>query len=325
MLTVMYVVILAFILFCSAGITRSLFAQRVENRFNRVRVPVFSGEVIVLPPSPRAEDMRADFLQATIIVDGLLLFVAGVLSYWLAGFTLRPIQAAYNCQRQFLSDVSHELRTPLAILRTGLENELDAEKFSKIRPEIESHLEEVDRMSQLIGDFLVLSRLDSRDGSKSETEIANLQDVVQKTVNDLRSIAERQNITLTLVQNDELALPVSIPSKELLVRAIANVINNAIAYNHEFGSVQILTKGNGRTAILSIKDTGVGIAAHEQKKVFDRFYRAEKSRTRHAGGSGLGLPIVKSIIDSLGGSVALSSEVGRGTEVIISLPIHKAS
>jgi len=324
MLTVMYVVILALILFSSASITRSLFAQRIESRFSRVEIRL--SERVGLPsPQPRPEDMRADFLYATIIVDGLLLFVAGAFSYWLAGFTLRPIQAAYNRQRQFLSDVSHELRTPLALLRTGLENELSMGQFSKVRPEIEDHLEEVDRMSRLIGDFLVLSRLDSHEGNGNGAKVVDLQAVVRETADELRDNAKRHGVSLVLTQDDGLRLPVSVPSKELLARAVANVVNNAIAYNRESGSVQISTRADGRSATVRVKDTGIGIAAEEQELVFDRFYRAEKSRTRRTGGSGLGLPIVKSIVDSLGGSVTLSSQVGQGTEVTISLPVHRTS
>ncbi|MFH2062650.1 MAG: HAMP domain-containing sensor histidine kinase [bacterium] len=323
MLTLMYVAILAVILMSSGGITRSLFSYRLEGRFKRIETAVIVGTDRPLPP-PMMEYLRADLLEATLIVNGLLLIVAGLLSYWLAGFTLRPIQAAYNRQRQFLSDASHELRTPLAILQTGLENELSSPEFSALRPAIRSHLEETERMGRLVCDFMVLSRLDGRDDSRRPAFPVDLRAVVAETVGRFGPVAEREGIVLRMDDGGS-AVPVAVTDRELLPRVMANLIDNAIKYNRPGGSVDASVRADGRTAVVEVRDTGCGIPSDEQDKVFGRFYRAEKSRTRRTGGSGLGLAIVHSIVGSLGGGVSLESRPDSGTAVVVTLPVHRSS
>ncbi|MFH1252765.1 MAG: ATP-binding protein [Candidatus Uhrbacteria bacterium] len=323
MLTAMYVIILAVILFSSGTITRAIFSQRLDMRFDRWEI--YSDGVIGRLPPPRIDDVRDDLQEVTFFVNGLLLLVAGILSYWLAGLTLQPIQAAYNKQRQFLSDASHELRTPLAILQTDLENEMSKAQSPDERLATESHLEEVKRMGRLVNDLLILSRLDGGESPAEKNRPVDFSMITRETVDRLQSIAKKFKVTLTLIQDDNFSLSVLAPSKDLLVQAITNVINNAIIYNKETGQVTVSTSVDGHTAIIKVVDTGVGITKEEAEKVFDRFYRAEKSRSRQTGGSGLGLSIVQSIINSLGGSITLTSELEKGTTVVITLPLHKTS
>jgi len=326
-LTIIYVALLAVILFFSSGIVYSFFSQRLEHRFERLDLRFNDQRLIIgeISPPPTSAEVLEDLLFSLLFVDGFFLVIVGFLSYWLAEATLKPIKDAYEFQKQFLSDASHELRTPLAILQTDLENELIVEKSLEARVVFESHLEEVKRMSRLVGDLLTLSRIADGENIVKKNTVVDLQTVVSETVERLQSIAKKNNISLIFNPDEKLYLPVLTSSRDLLVQTITNVVNNAIIYNKELGQVNVSTTINGRLAVVKIEDTGVGISKEEIKKVFDRFYRAEKSRSRQTGGSGLGLSIVHSIVNSLGGSVTLTSELGKGTTVMISLPIHKAS
>lgn len=323
-LTIIYVAILAVILFSSATITRSIFSERLNERFHSFQD--YSGtRPEHMPAPPNAEDVRGDLLQVTIIVNGLLLLVAGGLSYLLAGITLRPIQLAYNRQRQFLSDASHELRTPLAILQTDLENERATTKVSATQKAIESHLEEVARMGHLVADLLTLSRLS--DGKKDGQKMlpVDLASTVKISVDRLQSVAKKHGVTLALSKDNLQEILVLSQNDDVLMEAVTNVIHNAIVYNREGGRVDVSVGIQGRSATVKVEDTGVGIAEGEIKKVFDRFYRSEKSRSRQTGGSGLGLSIVQSIMRTLDGSITIASELGKGTVALLTFPIHKAS
>jgi signal transduction histidine kinase len=318
-LAFVYVIILVVVLFSSGGITRFIFSHQLENRFNRFEM--YNEDRANRVPPPRTEDVRGDLLETTLAVNGLLLIVAGVLSYWFAGLTMRPIKEAYKKQRQFLSDASHELRTPLAILQTNIENELDATKSPIARDSIVSNLEEIKRMGALIDDLLVLSRLDARNSTVEDYMPVDLYSLVRETVERLKPIATKHGISILFEELDDFKLSVMVTDRELLARALMNVINNAIVYNKEAGSVSILILNNGRTASIIVEDTGVGIERADVEKVFDRFYRAEKSRSRQTGGSGLGLSITKSVVESHGGSIKIKSVIGEGTTVEIVLSI----
>ena len=278
-----------------------------------------------MPPPPNPDDVRADLFQVTILVDGTLLIVAGGLSYWLAGLTLRPIRAAYVRQRQFLSDASHELRTPLAILQTQLENEREATASPASRAAFDSNLEEIGRMTQLVNDLLTLSRLGADPASPAGEKTIDVVAVVRESMDRLRPIADRHRVALSLSVSDRMAGRFTLaPNEEMLVQAFTNVIQNAILYNKENGRVDVTASSEGGHMTVTVADTGVGIAQEELRKVFDRFYRSEKSRSRQTGGSGLGLSIVHSILSFLGGSVSMTSDLGTGTVVTLKLPIHKA-
>ncbi|MBI2473277.1 ATP-binding protein [Candidatus Uhrbacteria bacterium] len=323
-LTLMYLLVLAVVLFISGGVTRSFFSQRLDDRFHRFNAYLDQRPKPISVMLPLADDVRADLLHVTLIVNTLLLFIAGLLSYWLAGKTLRPIQEAYSKQKHFLSDVSHELRTPLAILQTDLENELETANTQHSRQALQSHLEEVSRMSRLVTSLLMLSRLDGGQAGTLETkdEVVDLQLVLHKTIDRLTPLAQKHQITLSFFPSTSVEIPIA-TSKEFLEQAITNVIHNAIQYNKKDGRVDVCVSTQEDTATIVVKDTGIGIAQEDLQKVFDRFYRVEKSRSRQTGGSGLGLSIVQSIISSLGGVISLSSQLNEGTTVRIVLPIHK--
>lgn len=315
-LTMIYATLLFLILTLSGGITYGAFSQRLEYRYESFRA--HRSVVVVETGAVNPTEVRRDLFDALLAVNAVLLLSAGVLSYHLAGWTLRPIQAAYERQRQFLSDASHELRTPLAILQTDLENSRTT------NPDAESHLEEVQRMGRLVNDLLALSRLDEEAAAKRPMELVDVAAAAREAVDRLRSMAEKSGIALQYEGASDFVV-MALVDRELLQQALSNVIRNAIAYNKENGAVTVATSVDRNKVAIRITDTGIGIAEEDVKKIFDRFYRVDKSRSRAHGGSGLGLAIVRSILEYFGGTVQVTSVLHEGTTVTLILPLQKAS
>lgn len=319
-LTLVYVVILAGILVSSSGISRYIFSERLRARFDESS----SGqEVSERPPAP-SPDMRniqEDFQSTILMVNGVLLIVAAILSYGLAGLTLRPIRSAYQRQRQFLGDASHELRTPLAILQTGLESQLRRNKDTKEEKKIKSHLEEVDRMTRLVEDLLQLSYFAERNINLPNKENIALAPLLRETSERFIELAAKNDINIDCFVDADITV---LGDKQMLSQAITNVLKNAVCYNKSGGSVEVRLSQEQSQAVIEIEDTGIGMNSEDLAHVFDRFYRAEKSRSRGTGGSGLGLSITYAVIRAHRGKIDIQSVPDKGTKVVITLPISQA-
>ncbi len=315
-LTMLYVVILAAILIVSSAVTRGVFNEQLNNRFHGLRFDLERSELV---PVPTAAEVRADLIQTLIVVNSILLIIAGIVSYLVAGATIKPIRAAYTAQKKFLSDASHELRTPLAILKTDFENELLVATDTDVKARLNSHLEEIERMRHLVADLLLLSKLDERGTAPRPVTTLNLADTVSSAVDRLKSLAANHHVTLHLTPTPNLIEVVA--NKDLLDVALSNIISNSIVYNQDHGSVDVTLGLENNQASITIIDTGIGIAAENLERIFDRFWRVEQSRSRATGGSGLGLAIVQSIMTDLGGSVTMNSTEGQGTTTMLKLPL----
>jgi two-component system sensor histidine kinase CiaH len=322
-LTLTYTAILAVILCISSSIIYSAFSNRLAHRFGRFppRQPIHLSEGVA---APRPEDVLRDLTKSLILVNSLLLILAAALSYWLAGVTLAPIQELYERQRRFLSDASHELRTPLAILQADLENILSNQTISvETREQAKSHLEEVARMTALVKDLLLLSQVDETAISEELKKSVDLPALLQTTIDRFEAFATQHDVLLIFSS----AIPTFhvITQESLLTQALGNIVKNAITYNKPQGTVQIQLEKDSTHARIRIQDTGIGISKENVDKIFDRFYRVDKSRSRLTGGSGLGLAITRTIIEQLHGSLELKSELGQGTIMTITLPLSRPS
>ncbi len=318
-LTAIYTGILVVLLLVSSGVTREVFSERLSQRFALVIDRNDRIHPVVFPVN--VTDVTAELSDTLLIVNGILVLLSVFISYRLATRTLRPIEEAYERQRQFLSDASHELRTPLAILQANLENERDSGN-ADLRASAENHLEEVKRMSVLVSDVLSLSKLEHT-GSEAVRSALTVNDVLQNVIDRLSPIAAKHHVALTLEDAPETFNVLA--AEEPLIRVLTNVIENAILYNKTDGSVTVSLEREDDSVRIDVVDTGVGIGEKDVQKIFDRFYRADKSRSRRTGGSGLGLSIARSIVEAFGGTIAMKSTVDVGTTVSILLPIHNAS
>lgn len=236
-----------------------------------------------------------------------------------------------NSQKQFVSNVSHELRTPLTSLRAYIEtlNE-GAWKDPKIAPQfLEVTQEETERMIRMINDLLSLSRMD-RGVSKMDPEWVNLNDFVSHILNRFDMIVktdknanEKKKYTIKRELGNQ-ALWVEIDTDKMM-QVIDNIMNNAIKYSPDGGVITVRLVQNQNHVILSISDQGLGIPRKDLGKIFDRFYRVDKARSRAQGGTGLGLAIAKEIVEAHHGKIWADSSEGKGSTFYISLPYEPMS
>lgn len=250
------------------------------------------------------------------LVDGILLVIIGFSSYFLAGKTLKPIKEALDSQKKFSADASHDLRTPLAIITTESEVTLQNKNASteELRSTIESNLEETKKMSKLVHDLLLISRGDDQSTLHSFIE-TDLHTFIENIVVKLKPQAESKGLQVNLCEYQKLLVTIDSDNFE---RAILNILQNAIKYT-KVGSVTIKLKTDAQKAYVVIEDTGVGIDQKDLPHVFDRFYKAEHSRS-DSSSSGLGLPIAKLIIEEHKGNIQIDNGVNKGTIVTIAIP-----
>ena len=220
-------------------------------------------------------------------------------------------------RREFTANVSHELKTPLQgiigsaeLLENGMVKQEDVPRFvGHIRSEAQ-------RLVTLIGDIIRLSQLD--EGEPMPTESVELLAVAREAAENLRSAAEAKRVTV-----DVTGQPASVSGvRRLLYEIVFNLCDNAIKYNNEGGRVEVEVACEGGTAAVTVRDTGIGIPPEHQSRVFERFYRVDKSHSKASGGSGLGLSIVKHAVQYHHGAIQLKSEVGKGTEIRVTFPVE---
>ena len=230
---------------------------------------------------------------------------------------IERLEQAFRQTAQFTADASHELRTPLTILRGELEVALRGNEINlRGREVLESTLEETERLSKTVENLMVLSRFDSGE-LKLESSRFDLSELCGEVVGHMRLLADDKSIDLRCSSTPE----VEVEADLLRVRQIViNLIDNAIKYTSSGGSINVRTLRQNGEAVIEVADTGQGIPAEAVPYIFNRFYRADKARSRETGGSGLGLAIAKSICDLHGGRILVNSTVGVGTSVRVCIP-----
>lgn len=225
------------------------------------------------------------------------------------------ILAAAKIRQDFTANVSHELKTPLTAISGYaelIENKMvNEEQQIKFAGEIRKHAE---TLVSIVNDIIRLSELDHKESLPEFTKV-DLYEIAEDRIEFLKSNAREKNIKMTLKGEN---CPV-ISDKRLLEELIDNLVQNAIRYNVVNGSVDVTVKQDGNRAQLVVSDTGIGIPQKDQSRVFERFYRVDKSRSKDTGGTGLGLAIVKHIVELHDGEIQLSSEPGKGTTIRIIL------
>jgi signal transduction histidine kinase len=233
---------------------------------------------------------------------------------------LARLDAAFAAQRQFTADASHELRNPLAIIRTNVDVALADPHADPddLRHTITVVKRASDRMARLVDDLLALAR---RQEPTLEFEPFDLGVAVTEASDDFVVPAAARNIVL-----DRAIAPgvVVTGDRDVLKRAVANLLDNAVRLAPAGSRVRLATGSEGDRAWIAVADEGPGIAPEDQPHVFDRFWRADKARSRADGGTGLGLAIVRQIVESHGGQVRLQSKVGLGSSFVIWLPVTAA-
>lgn len=236
---------------------------------------------------------------------------------------LTRLDNAFSTQKQFSANAAHELRTPLAVLQTNLEvfekkQEPEMVEYQQLFTMIK---EQTARLSQLVGTLLDMTNLKS----VPRTDQVSLEELVDEVFCDLDPVAEKAGISIHFDDSSSQDSHTDVTgSYVLLYRAVYNLVENAIKYNRPNGSVTVSVKEKNSQVMILVKDTGIGISPENQKKIFDPFFRVDKSRSRAMGGAGLGLALVDSIAREHGGSVKVLESNEKGSIIALMLPVSSS-
>ncbi|MGH7196096.1 MAG: sensor histidine kinase [Candidatus Saccharimonadales bacterium] len=301
--------------FARAGLTQQGEVQHEFAQFYSVPPESYFDQIQV--HARRLARHRLD--NDVIIVDIIAIFIGGILSYWYAGRTLRPIEESNRAQARFAADASHELRTPLAAMQTENEVFLHAKKFtnSEARQLIASNLEEVQRLENLAGTLLMLTAYEQTklDFAKIEAE-----QIIDAALKPLQKSSESKQIKFVKkLQAGSLS-----GNFDSLAQLAGIILDNAIKYGPAGSKVFIDGVVEGNCYSLTIRDAGPGIDAQDLPYIFDRLYRGDKARGSKVGGYGLGLSLAREIALANNGQISAANHPAGGAELSLKLPLAKS-
>ncbi|WP_239749245.1 ATP-binding protein [Mammaliicoccus sp. H-M34] len=221
-----------------------------------------------------------------------------------------------HMRKDFVANVSHELRTPITSIKGFAETLLDGAKND---PEsldmfLNIILEESNRIQSLVQDLLDLSKIEQNDEIPKEQ--ISLTEIGEHTINTVANVAMKKDIEIINKIDENV---ISFGDKDKITQVLINLLTNAISYSPKSSQIVLTIKNDGDGQVISVKDNGIGISVDEQRRIFERFYRVDKARSRDSGGTGLGLSITKHIIEAHNGQIKVESEVGKGSDFIVKL------
>ena len=267
---------------------------------------------------------QAILTSAGIIFLLVLLFlaIAGYIGYYLAGKNLEPIKTAFQQQKEFVADASHELRTPMTVLTMAAEAlSSDKEtKYSDFALRIVKDIKyETKKMNNLVENLLTLARGDSK-AWRLDLSWFCLTDEIEQTLLSLNYLAETKGVHFSWELPEE---KIDIfADRRMLMQLITILVDNAVKYTEEGKKVFLSLRKEERKAVITITDEGIGMTIEDQTRIFERFYRVDKARTRTNGGFGLGLPIAKLIVKKHHGNISVSSTLNVGSSFVVKLPLN---
>ncbi|NLW64941.1 MAG: cell wall metabolism sensor histidine kinase WalK [Clostridiales bacterium] len=235
--------------------------------------------------------------------------------------TLNDLTKSEQMRREFVANVSHELRTPITSIRSYAETLMEN---SDLPPQTERDflgviVKESDRMTNIVSDLLTLSRFDA--GSiEFQFERFSIKKAISDVYNSMLMEAQKHNHKFTLEFKTE--LPEIVGDNARIEQVLINMVSNAVKYTRDGGRISITAGANADAVWISVRDNGIGIPTEDVPKVFDRFYRVDKARSRESGGTGLGLSIAKEIVTRHNGTIALDSKIGKGTTITVTFPVE---
>jgi two-component system sensor histidine kinase CiaH len=273
------------------------------------------GVLQVAQPISWVGDALSRLVRQLVLASGVGIVLGALASLLMATRSIRPIGRAFQRQREFVADASHELRTPLTLIRTNGEAWLRRSNGST-RLYAQSIVEEVEQLNRIVGDLTTLALADAKQ-LRLDRKPIELNEVVKGLITQATPLAEERGVQLRLDLNGGVLVDADLVRVRQLLLIL---IDNALTHTPSGGEVSVgVVRQNGR-AHVTVADTGEGIPTRDLPHIFERFYRADKARTRESGGTGLGLAIAKWIVDAHKGEIGVKSAEGKGTEVDVSLP-----
>ncbi len=287
------------------------FLQQNQQFINPpIKVPKFDPQPI--------NEARIRLIYSLLLANLGIFGIAGILGYFLAGITLQPIKQMVDEQNRFITDSSHELRTPITSLKTATEvylrgkdhNIKEADKL------LESNLEEINNLQTLSDNLIKLAQYQKTNGN-FVFEKVEIKSLIEEAIKKVATFAKHKHITIK-DQVGELSLESDSAS---VIELFVIILDNAIKYSHPKSNILVSAYLHDDFVFINVVDTGIGIDPQDIPHLFERFYRADKSR--NAPGYGLGLPIAKQIVEKHHGVIKIESEIGKGTSVIVCLPLKQ--
>lgn len=280
-----------------------------------VETDSFWGVIRVAVPMDELYDMDLEFLRSTLLAVAILLLIVISLGMYFRRY-IRAMKNVENMRREFVSNVTHELKTPLTSIRGfvetlqegAIEDPKMARKFLNII-DIET-----DRLTNLISDTLLLSEIENK--KEPERELCDVNAVIQEVV-ELMQPRVKEHVRL-IFNPDETVQPYNC-NRDWFKQMIINLVDNGLKAT-EFGAVTITCKSSASQLVLEVADTGIGMEEEQLERIFERFYRVDKGRSKAMGGTGLGLSIVKHIVGLYQGTIDVTSKPGVGSEFTVKLP-----
>lgn len=282
-----------------------------------LREEVKEGYVIGFIDYTAEREILVSLAFILVLVWLAALAAAFLISLKSANASIKPVEDSYNRQKQFVADASHELKTPLTTINTNIDVLL-SHRSSTIAEE-EKWLgyikSEAERMAKLTNDLLYLTRLDHGERDAAE-ERSSFSDACESVLLTMEAVIFERNIEF--VYEIEPDIVVNAPDSQLK-QLVMILLDNAVKYTGERGRIDMSLKRTHSNAVLKVRNTGEGISEEDRNQIFERFYRADKSRARESGGYGLGLAIAKAICEGCGGSIIADSEEGKYTEFTVKI------
>lgn len=307
-------------MFAEAELQQSIAAQRGEFR----ELARYGLDLLVPYPERtfnNAQELQADLARQNlneklVILNVVALIIGGWVSWWFAGRTLRPIAEAHEAQARFVADASHELRTPLANMRAENEVFLRQKLFEEadMRELIQSNLEEVQRLEHLSRDLLALTQYGQTELPMSDLVVS---DVISESLAQTGKLFDEKGVNV----EQDVAEAKLHGHHESLVRLLIILLDNAVKYGKEGGTVYLAGARHGANYVLTLRDEGVGIADKDLPHIFDRLYRGDPARARTTSGYGLGLALAREIVQANHGSIRAYNHSRGGAVFSVQLPV----
>jgi signal transduction histidine kinase len=250
-------------------------------------------------------------IASFLVIIPFVVVITGLVSFKLASLAISPIEESYRELKQFTEDASHELKTPLAAIKANIDVALskDVDETQYYRKKLSVINQSVNRMVNITASMLYLSKLDSQ-GIEARREKVDVHALLEEARERFADAAQNRTIEVGVADGENLEV---LTSREVLEEIVDIIVENAVNFNRPGGKVTLAACSARGVVEISIADTGIGIAKEDVPRIFDRFYRAEKSRSRETGGTGLGLAIAHDLAALIGASIKIESQEGVGS------------
>ncbi|MCC7531882.1 MAG: HAMP domain-containing histidine kinase [Candidatus Melainabacteria bacterium] len=294
-------------------------SKKVRSLNEKIRAEGKDCGYLQVQVSTKQNDQASELaIYATIVAMPFLGALVAIAGYLFSGLALRPAEQAMQLTRRFVADAGHELNTPIAIIEASLEALTEILRENNVKEDLTEIIAKASaRMSELASDLIFLARVEN---PISHYVIApvRVKKLLEDVCEDFATLAKSRDIHFKLGSVSEVEV---MGNLEFLRRMVTNLASNALRYTDEGGTIVVWSEVEGRNLAIKVSDTGIGIPPESINHVFDRFYRVDKARARAAGGAGLGLSIVKAVVESHKGNISVTSEVGRGSTFKVTIPL----